>query len=147
METADPAVASLDAIAEEHEALANLCAQILDALQAAPGQLLPAIGLLKDLERLVEHFAHQEQGGGYSHVVEMAPWRTPTVNELKRQHAAFIRLIVRIARVARLANKSKLWTEAVRKDFAEFLRRIVEHEAREYRLVQEVYTPDVAAAD
>ena len=77
----------------------------------------------------------------------MAPWRTPTVNELKRQHAAFIRLIVRIARVVRLANKSKLWSEAVRKDFAEFLRRIVEHEAREYRLVQEVYTPDVAAAD
>ena len=57
METADPAIASLDAIAEEHEALANLYAQILDALQAAPGQLLPAIGLLDDLVvRLVEHF-------------------------------------------------------------------------------------------
>ena len=43
METADPA------IAEEHEGLVNLCAQILNALQAAPGQPLPAIGLLKDL--------------------------------------------------------------------------------------------------
>ncbi len=147
METADPAIASLDAIAEEHEALANLCARILDALETAPGQLLPAIGLLKDLEWLVEHFVHQEQGGRHSHVDEMAPWRTPTVNELKRQHAAFLRLIVRIGRGARLANKSKLWSEAVRKDFAEFLRRIVELEAREYRLVQEVYTFDVSAAN
>jgi hemerythrin len=148
METADPAIASLDAIAEEHEALANLYAQILDALQAAPGQLFPAIGLLDDLVvRLVEHFAHEEQGGYYSYVVEMAPWQASTVNELKRQHAVFLRLVVRIARVVRLANKSKHWSEAARKDFAEFLRRIVEHEAREYRLVQEVYILDVAAAD
>jgi hypothetical protein len=110
--------------------------------------LLPAIGLLDDLVvRLVEHFAHEEQGGHYSYVVEMAPWQASTVNELKRQHAVFLRLIVRIARVVRLANKSKHWSEAVRKHFAEFLRRIVEHEAREYRLVQEVYILDVAAAD
>jgi hemerythrin len=148
METADPAIASLDAIAEEHEALANLYAQILDALQVAPGQLLPAIALLDDLvERLVEHFAHEEQSGYYSHVVEMAPWRASTVNELKRQHAVFLRLIVRIARVARLADKSKFWSEAVREEFAEFLRRIVEHEGQENRLVQEVYILDVAAAD
>jgi hypothetical protein len=148
METTDPAIASLDAIAEEHETLANLYAQILDALQAAPGDLFPAIGLLDDLvERLVEHFAHEEQGGYYSHVVEMAPWRASTVNELKQQHAVLLALIVRIAQGARLANKSTLWCEAVREEFAEFLRRIVEHEARENRLVHEVYILDVAAPD
>lgn len=148
METADRAIASLDVIAEEHESLANLYAQILHTLEAAPRQALPAMSLLDDLvERLLDHFAHEEQGGYYSHIVELAPWRASTVDELKRQHAVLLRLVVRIARMAQLADKSNAWSEVVHEDFAEFLRRVVEHEAQENRLVQEVYILDVAAAD
>lgn len=49
--------------------------------------------------------------------------------------------------MAQLADKSNAWSEVVHEDFAEFLRRVVEHEAQENRLVQEVYILDVAAAD
>lgn len=78
METADRAIASLDVIAEEHESLANLYAQILHTLEAAPRQALPAMSLLDDLvERLLDHFAHEEQGGYYSHIVELCPGERP----------------------------------------------------------------------
>jgi hemerythrin len=138
----------LDTIAEEHESLANLYQRILEALRAAPGELLPASTLLDELvERISTHFAHEEQGGYYSHVVEVAPWRIPAVNELKRQHADLLRIALRIAQGARMANESLLWCEAVRKEFNEFLRRCVEHEARENRLVQEIYALDIAASD
>ncbi len=138
----------LDTIAEEHESLANLYERILEALRAAPGELLPASTLLDELvERISTHFAHEEHGGYYSHVVEVAPWRIPAVNELKRQHADLLRIALRIAQGARMANESLLWCEAVRKEFNEFLRRCVEHEARENRLVQEIYVLDIAASD
>ena len=139
---------ALDTIADEHESLANLYKRIVDALQAGPGELSPASAMLDELvERIAEHFAHEEQGGYYFHVVEVAPWRTPAVEELKREHAELLRITVRIAQGVRMANESLLWCVAVRKEFSEFLRRCMEHEARENRLVQETYMVDLAAAD
>jgi Hemerythrin HHE cation binding domain len=138
---------TLDTIADEHESLANLYERILDALRAGPGELLPASNLLDELvERLAVHFVHEEEGGYYSHVVEVAPWRTPAVDELKRQHGDLLRMVTRIARGARMANESSPWLEAVRREFAQFRRRIIEHEGKENRLVQEVYIFDIAAA-
>jgi hypothetical protein len=139
---------TLNAIAAEHESLANLYEQVSVALDAGPGGPLSASVLLDELvEQVANHFSHEEEGGYYSQVVEIAPWRAPAVDELKRQHSDLLRTVARIAQGARLASKSLLSYEAVWKEFAEFLHSCSDHEARENRLVQEVYLLDIAAAD
>jgi hypothetical protein len=139
---------ALDTIADEHEFLANFYERIREALQGGPGELLPAAALLDELvERVAEHFVHEEQGGYYLHIVDVAPWRTSAVEELKREHAELLRITTRIAQGVRMANESLVWCAAVRKEFSEFLRRCLEHEAKENRLVQETYIVDLAAAD
>ena len=139
---------ALDAIGDEHEALAELYEQILTALQAEPVQCLRVITLLDELvAKLSEHFVHEEMGGYYSHVLTIAPWRAGTVEQLKRQHAELANAVARIAGGAHVAGESVRSWAAVRKDFEEFLRRCVEHEANEERVIQETYLLDVTAAN
>jgi hypothetical protein len=139
---------TLDVISDEHEALTKLYERILNALQAGPGNISLAATLVDELRnKLVAHFEHEEEGGYYSHVVDAAPWRASSVEELKQQHVALLKIIRRVAEGIRMANESPLWGAAVRNDFSEFLRRCVEHESHENRLIQEVYVLDVAAAD
>jgi len=148
METTRLTPETLDAIGNEHEALTEFYEQILNTLQEVPCQRLPACALLDQLaEKLDKHFMHEEEGGYYSHVLEIAPWRAATVEELKRQHADLSRAVAQIARGARVAEESLQSWAVVRKDFDAFLRRCVEHEANEERVIQETYLLDVAAAE
>jgi len=148
METTRLTPEMLDAIADEHEALAELYEQILNVLQAVPAQRLRVCTLLDELvEKLDKHFMHEEEGGYYSHVLKIAPWRAATVEELKRQHADLSSAVAQIARGARVAEESLQSWAVVRKDFDAFLRRCVEHEANEERVIQETYLLDVAAAE
>jgi len=139
---------ALDAIGDEHEALAELYEQILNALQAVPVQRLRVGTLLDELvAKLNEHFAHEETGGYYSHVLEIAPWRAASVEQLKRQHVDLAKAIASIACGAHVAEESLQSWAVVRKDFEDFLRRCVEHEANEERVIQETYVLNVAGAD
>ena len=139
---------TLVAIADEHESLANHYQQVFDSLKGGPEQRVLAARLLDELiDAVIAHFAHEEEGGYYLHVVEKAPSRASVVDELKHQHGELLRMIVRIAEAARGENQSAESCEVVQRDFADFLKRCSEHEARENRLVQEVYLLDIAAAD
>ncbi len=139
---------ALDQIGEEHEILAQLYERILQSLDAGP-RCLPATADLVDelAEKLALHFTHEEDGGYYSHVIDVAPWRANAVDALKQQHADLLTAIERIADGIRLARQSPIWWAAIQQEFAAFLRRCADHESRENRLVQEVYVLDVAAAD
>jgi len=139
---------TLNAIADEHESLADRYQQVFDALNAGPeGRALAARLLDELIDAVIAHFAHEEEGGYYLHVVEKAPWRASVVDELKNQHGELLRMIVRIAVAARKENQSAESREAVQRDFGDFLKRCSAHEAEENRLVQEVYLLDIAAAD
>jgi len=138
---------ALDAIADEHEVLADLYERILSALEGGADQLSCAALLDELVEKLAEHFAHEERGGYYSHVLEIAPWRAAAVKELERQHADLYKSVARVAQGARSADGSAQSWAVIRKDFNEFLRRCVEHESKEKRLIQETFLLDVAAAD
>ena len=133
---------------QESVALAELYAQVVHALQDSPGQRLRASALLDELvEKLHTHFVHEEEGGYYSHVVNIAPWGTAAVAELKRQHAELSRAAARIATSVRSADESlQSWT-AVGKEFADFLRRSAEHEMNEEHVIRETYLLDVATAN
>lgn len=147
MQTVEHAAESVHCIAEEHESLARLYEQVLDALRGLPGTRNEASKLLDELvDRLVEHFDHEEEGGYYSQVLDIAPWRAVTVNELKRQHSELLRMARRVADGVRAVGDSPLWLKVVRDEFTEFMRRCAEHEVRENRLVQEVYRLNVTAA-
>lgn len=138
----------ISTIAEEHETLANRYGDIFKALEEGPGGIHAASKLLDELvEQVADHFSHEEDGGYYSHVVEAAPWRARVVDELKDQHAELLNTIRKVAGDACLASQSRLPCETVWKEFAEFLHRCAEHEARENRLVQEVYVLDIEASD
>ena len=103
METTRLTPEMLDAIADEHEALTELYEQILNVLQAVPAQRLRVCTLLDELvEKLDKHFMHEEEGGYYSHVLKIAPWRAATVEELKRQHADLSSAVAQIARAPAL---------------------------------------------
>jgi hypothetical protein len=139
---------TLDAIAEEHDVLGGLYERILTALQTGPGDKGLVPKLLDELaKKLAEHFVHEENGGYYSHVVEVAPSQAGTVEELKRQHLQLSRTVARIAEGAHKAEGALHSWEVVRKDFDAFLRRCVEHEANEERVIRETYLLDVVAIE
>ena len=92
---------ALDAIADEHEVLADLYEGILSALEGGEDQLSCAALLDELVEKLAEHFRHEERGGYYSHVLEIAPWRAAAVKELERQHADLYKSVARVAQGAR----------------------------------------------
>ncbi len=139
---------TLKEIAAEHESLADLYEQVFNALESGVDGLLSASALLDELvARIADHFSHEEEGGYYSHVVDIAPWRASLVDGLKDQHAKLLKMIVQIAADARRASHSLISSETVWKEFAAFLHLCAEHEARENRLVQELYSLDIAAAD
>jgi hemerythrin len=148
MESTPLSAELISTIAEEHESLANRYGDIFKALEEGPGGIYTASKLLDELvEHVAEHFVHEEDGGYYSHVVEAAPWRARVVDDLKDQHAELLKMIRKIAGDARQASQSRFPCETVWKEFAEFLHSCADHEARENRLVQEVYVLDIQATD
>jgi iron-sulfur cluster repair protein YtfE (RIC family) len=143
--TASPVVFAID---EEHQRLDRMYGNIRTALsqESAP------LGLLRSLfselaEEVERHFVHEEDGGYFDEVVEMAPHLGATVQKLQMEHGDLLETLEAMHGLLAEAEDTESWRQAVRQDFEAFLHQCKEHESRENSLVQEAYSQDIGALD
>lgn len=135
-------------ITDEHEQIEAMFDRI-HCTFAGGRKNLPLIRKLlgEFVEQLKQHFAHEEKGGYFHEVVEMAPRFAPTVTRLREEHIWLQEFIVELHYQSVHAPASAVWWEAIRLDFTEFFTQFNKHEACENNLIQETYTQDIGALD
>ncbi len=99
-------------------------------------------GLLAQLhERLELRFTAEEASGQYEEAISRAPWLTSDVQSLKQQHAELLQTSQQLLKQTLQANPPPNFRQQIRDDFDDFAARILEHEASEDALLQDIYSP------
>lgn len=95
-------------------------------------------------EQLAGHFAHEEQGGYLTHVLEAAPSLERQVAKLRLQHSDFLERLDNL--ISRLSvEPPESWKEA-RADFGKLTVELRGHEAAETALAQLAFSDSVETA-
>ena len=104
--------------------------------------------MLVDLKDHLEvHFAHEEFGGYFSEVREVAPRFAQQIESLESQHVSFLKTIGDICqRLDKPAAATNSWPE-IAADFDLFVLDFHRHEAKENELLQEALLRDVGTED
>jgi hypothetical protein len=138
-----------DDIHDEHERLDLFFSEITRAL-AQPEMSRPHVvmGLMAELVALLQnHFAHEEDGGYFTELVEVYPRVAETVERLRQQHRTMLATVRAIhGHLARTADRESC-DPAIRRDFLQFVQQCDEHQHEENSLVQEAFCQDIGASD
>ncbi len=138
------------AILAQHQELKALLARIDDAL-AARKATIPEVGdLLGQLgDRLVKHFATEEDGGYFAEALAHAPQLVSKANQLLAQHPKMRtqaqRFVVELDGPG--AGGADAWWEETSRRFRAFREELLKHETRENALLQEAYSRDIGSHD
>ena len=135
-------------VLEEHQELKKLMATIERMLQersASIDEVGKVLGQLGD--RLVKHFALEEEGGYFSEALLQAPRLVSRANELLEQHPKMCTTARKLAAEARRGDGSESWWDETTKRFQAFTEELLKHESTEDTLIQEAYTQDLGATD
>ena len=92
-------------------------------------------------ERMERRFAAEEASGQYEEAISRAPWLTPDVQALKQQHVELLEHSQQLLEQMQLADPPPSFRQKIREDFDDFAARILEHEASEDTLLQDIYSP------
>jgi len=134
--------------AEEHRQLDQLFLRIRSELTPESGMPSSIALLFKELvERVSFHFAHEEEGGYYSEVIEQAPRLATVAEQLQKQHAHLLSIAEQLHREIEQVPEAAVRCHPIRVNFEEFVRQCSEHEAAENQLVQDAYTLDIGSKD
>lgn len=142
-------VTVLNDIHDEHERLDLFFSEIKQALAHSE---LPrphvAAGLMAELVTLLQtHFAHEEEGGYFTELVEERPRLTETVERLRQQHRTMLVTVRTIhSRLTHVADCGQC-DPNIRGDFLKFVRQCDEHQHEENGLVQKAYCQDIGTSD
>jgi hypothetical protein len=135
--------------AARHRELKALLARIEQSLEertATVDEVSDMLGLLGD--RLVKHFAMEEDGGYFADVLLHAPQLISKANALLAQHpkmcAQANELVLEVA--CRKQAPVDWWQHTVEL-FRAFREELARHEKQEDGLLQEAYTRDIGAHD
>jgi hypothetical protein len=135
--------------AARHRELKELLARIEQSLEertATVDEVSDMLGLLGD--RLVKHFAMEEDGGYFADVLVHAPQLISKANALLAQHPKMCAqakgLALEIA--CREPTQPDWWQHTVEL-FRAFREELARHERQEDGLLQEAYTRDIGAND
>ena len=136
-------------ILAEHQELKALLSQIDEALAARKATIDEVAGLLGRLgDRLVKHFATEEEGGYFSEALTHAPQLISKANQLLAQHPKMCaRAQEMVAAVQSGPVGGPDWWEQTAERFRAFRDELLKHESRENVLLQEAYGRDLGAHD
>lgn len=149
MITATVSDRTLEQIHHEHERLEVLTTEIRwMLLEPSEAHLALIKGLMGELAALLEiHFAHEEEGGYFTELVEMAPELSARVEQLRQEHREMSATIRAMHSRLRHASSTPVWFEAICRDFSHFLNRCESHQHEENLLAQEGYLRDMGEGD
>jgi len=135
-------------IEEEHRQIGEMF-EVIRSTMAGGRQNLPLVRkqLHELTELLMAHFEHEEEGGYFAEVNEMAPHLTTAVDTLRDEHLTLLQNVLELRKNVNSAPDAGLWWRAIRFDFEMFYRRCKQHELDEQFLLQDAYTQDLAAVD
>ena len=138
----------LDAIREEHRKLDELYARIRETLSGQKRGMANVQVLFDELVKTVRrHFEHEEEGGYFREIIEMAPRLSSRADRLEEEHTELLKLAEHLAMNIRHSRDTQLWRFATRVDFEYFIHRCEDHESAETALVQDAYLQDIGALD
>jgi hypothetical protein len=122
----------------EHSGLVGALSQIRHALAAGQGAV-PEVRetILRFCELIESHFIHEEEGGYMRDVAEQSPELAARATELLREHAALRAALRAIRHLAQNSNPSDAWLPDLGRQFENFARQLMVHEAREDDLMNE----------
>lgn len=133
----------------EHVELMNMLEETGRALQERTAGVEAIATLLARLgDRLVKHFALEEEGGYFSEALLCAPQLISKANQLLAQHPYLCAQAERLK--ADLENRDfagQDWWQQTWARFCEFRDELMKHEKSENRLLQEAYGRDVGSHD
>ncbi|MCH8923438.1 MAG: hemerythrin domain-containing protein [Planctomycetes bacterium] len=148
MTTKKSSSTDFDQIQEEHRSLLQAVDRLGGLLQQPTPRPAAAAAMLAELkDHLDVHFAHEEFGGYFSEVREVAPRFAQQIEVLKLQHVEFLETIDAIGRRLDRPAASTTWWTAIAADFDLFFDEFQRHEAEENELLQEALLRDVGTGD
>ncbi len=140
---------SLEAFLEEHRDLLDVMSKIDKALEARTATLAEVAQLLGQLgDRLVKHFAFEEEGGYLGEALLHAPRLVAKANELLAQHPQMVQFTRDMVReIDEVEHPSEQWWAETHRKFREFQELLIRHEREENTLVQDAFSTDLGAND
>ena len=135
--------------AARHQELKALLARIEQGLEertATVDEVSDMLGLLGD--RLVKHFAMEEDGGYFADVLLHAPQLISKANALLAQHPKMCAQAKDLAAEISIRKQARPdWWQHTVELFRAFREELTRHERQEDGLLQEAYTRDIGAND
>ncbi len=144
-----PEYQAYQTLLREHASLKKLLATIEKALTEKSGtidQIGDLLGRLGD--RLVKHFALEEEGGYFAEALLHAPQLVSKANALLAQHPKMsqrAKTLVEDLKTPPAAGED--WWEETKVRFSAFREELLRHERSENGLLQEAYVRDLGAHD
>lgn len=148
MDPQSPETRDFQKVLEQHQALKALLGKIEKLLvqqEASVEEVADLLGQLGD--RLVKHFALEEEGGYFSEALMHAPRLVSKANELMAQHPKMTTEARQMVVDLESAQAKTDWRQETRKRFEAFRRELMKHEKSEDGLLHEAYHRDIGAHD
>lgn len=143
-----PEFRAYQAILSGHQQLKSLLEEIDQVLGARSRSIDEACHLLAQLgDRLVKHFALEEQQGYFEEAVLHAPQLVAKVNRLMAQHPKICTQVHSLVEEAASSSSPEDWWETTRRLFLAFREELLRHERAEDRLLHEAYNLDIGSHD
>ena len=135
-------------VTDQHVHLRNLLEDISRCLGRRDKSRAEVLECLRRLqEELREHFEHEEAGGYFHEVIEIAPRFKPRLDALLAQHPDLKHRLDQLQRTAEREPVDDDWWHAVTEEFALFYDELDQHERGETEMLQDAYTRDVGTDD
>jgi IS5 family transposase len=145
----DPKHRAFDRLLAQHRELRAILARIDQALverRATIAEIGDLLGQLGD--RLVKHFATEEDDGYFTEALAHAPQLISAANQLLAQHPIICSEAQHVVRESRdrPATDPDWWDQTTER-FRAFRDELLKHETRENVLLQEAYSQDIGSHD
>lgn len=148
MQPDSPEFKAYQAILAGHQELKALLERIDQVLATRSGTADEACHLLAQLgDRLVKHFALEEEEGYFEEAVLHAPQLVAKMNRLLAQHPKICNQAQSLVTEATSQSGHQDWWETTRQLFLSFRDELLRHERAEDRLLQEAYNLDIGSHD
>ena len=144
----DRAQSDTESIVHEHAQLRLILDSVRETLldrQATP-QVVAAM-IIELSSRIKQHFDHEEQGGFFEEVIDVAPRLSDRAEALLQQHLEFVDQLDLLQQHAESPAPSDSWWARLIQLFDEFLHRFLAHEQAENALLLQAYNEDIGAED
>jgi hemerythrin-like domain-containing protein len=136
------------AVLDEHVHLRELVDELRWTFAEQRGSPSVVAGMLSTFERaLRSHFQHEEHGGYFTEIVEIAPRMDRQVQRLFLEHNEFAQFVGDLRDRAITGDGSRAWWLELAERFDGFVERFFQHEHAEDALLLETYDRDIGTKD